>query len=109
MKKLKILALIVILAGFALQSANAQAIVEKSDVGWTIVTPDGEYISTHWHKVQTPSGNILEISIFFEIDVCDPIVPEKGIKKLDSGTGFTLFIMSNGHAVLKLYTNGKYK
>jgi hypothetical protein len=112
MKRIKMLALLIILAGFALQSANAQAIVQKGDQ-WRWNTGYDWYTSHETHEVYTPSCNTL-IILTFHLDLCDPLVPDKGINKVylyDShfGCEWVIFITPDGKALLKMFFNGADK
>jgi hypothetical protein len=89
MKTLKFLALLCILLGFAVNTAQSQAVVMTEDQNdgriptyWNYY--DGvwhKHISTDWHVVITPSGNINGI-FTFKLDLEDPLVPENGVNKI---------------------------
>lgn len=85
MKTLKFWILLCVLIGFAVNAAQAQAVILTEDQNdgripnfWSYY--DGgwhQYISTDWQVVITPSGNINGIFIFY-LNPEDPKVPENG-------------------------------
>lgn len=85
MNTLKFLAVLSILLGFAVSTAQSQAVVIKEDLNpwFSSVWDDG---TEHWypaiHKliVGTPSGNIMATFTFI-LDKRDVLVPDHGVKK----------------------------
>lgn len=80
MKTLKILACLCIMLGFAVSTAQSQAVVIK-DWGKTLSTYEGRYPAISSQIVVTLSGNV-QVTSTYQVDLSDPIVPEKGVNKI---------------------------
>lgn len=106
MKALKFLVALCLYGSFAISSANAQAIVYEGE-SWWWNTGYNTYFTTLTHEVITPSGNHL-IILYFQLDMEDPMVPDKGVFKFLNG-GWEIFINVDGVALAKLQVNGKDK
>jgi hypothetical protein len=80
MKTLKILACLCIMLGFAVSTAQSQAVVIK-DWGKTLNTPDGSYPAISSQIVVTTSGNVMVTSTY-QLDLGNQLVPKKGVNKV---------------------------
>ncbi len=76
----------VIMLGLGLCELQAQAVIFK-DRQWTLDTGYGIYKSEDNRGTFTPSINVVHQQGFI-IDLDDPLVPEKGVKKQDFVTRF---------------------
>jgi hypothetical protein len=87
MKTIKKLALLFIIFAFAASNAKSQAFVihDQTRVLWTGYRA---YLPEDSFAVLTPSGNVL-ISATYQLDPKDPLVPKKGVNKVEvwGGTG----------------------
>ena len=86
MKTLKFFAVLSILLGFAVNTAQSQALVIKDDLDpWFMsYLDDGSeiwYPATHKLIVGTPSGNIMA-TFTFKLDKRDVLVPDHGVNKI---------------------------
>jgi hypothetical protein len=116
MKPLKFLVVLCFVFGFAMNNTQAQAFVihDQTRVLWTDYGP---YLPMDSYAVLTPSGNLL-ISVTYQLDLEDPLVPDKGVNKVPvwGGTGGNDWIWSwNGmryaftDAEMIVNSNGKAK
>ena len=80
MNILKILLVLFITGGFAVNTANSQAVVIKNGDVQILYTDDGVYESVSAQMVVTPEGNLL-IKITWILDPEDSWVPEHGVYK----------------------------
>jgi hypothetical protein len=85
MKMLKILFVLCILFGFAVNKAQSQAASHEdlprilwTDLSWTF----NGYISVDDHLVLTPCGNVLR-TVTYQLSLDDPLVPKKGVNKVE--------------------------
>jgi hypothetical protein len=94
MKPLKIVVVLCFVFGFAMNDAQAQAIVIH-DQTRVLRTGYSPYIPIDSYAVLTPSGNLL-ISVTYQLDLEDPLVPDKGVIKVPvwGGTGGNDWIWS---------------
>jgi len=94
MKTIKFLAVLLIMIGFVTNTAQSQAFVihDQTRVLWTGYSG---YLPDDSYAVLTPSGNVL-LSATYQLDPEDPLVPEKGVKKVAvwGGTGGNDWIWS---------------
>jgi len=86
MKTLKFFAVLCIVLGFAVSTAQSQAVVIKEDLNAWFMSylDDGSeiwYPATHKQIVATPSGNIMA-TFTFRLDQRDILVPEHGVNKI---------------------------
>jgi hypothetical protein len=86
MKTLKFFAVLSIVLGFAVNTAQSQAVVIKEDLDpwFSSVLDDGTeiwYRATHKQIVATPSGNIMA-TFTFKLDQRDVLVPDHGVNKI---------------------------
>ena len=86
MKTLKFFAVLSIVLGFAVNTAQSQALVIKDDLDpWFMsYLDDGSeiwYPATHKLIVGTPSGNIMA-TFTFKLDKRDVLVPDHGVNKI---------------------------
>jgi hypothetical protein len=86
MKTLKFLAVLSVVLGFAVNTAQSQALVIKTDLNpwFSSVLDDGTevwYPATHKLIVGTPSGNIMA-TFTFQLDKRDVLVPDHGVRKI---------------------------
>jgi hypothetical protein len=79
MKTIKLFVFLIIMLGFAVNTAQSQAIIVK-DFKHCLNTQSGIYYTYETQKVDTPSGVML-FKATWHIDLDDPIVPDKGINK----------------------------
>lgn len=82
MTKLKFAAVLCLLCGFAINSANSQAIVFKNNV-WTFTYGSTTYNSVASQTVTTPSGKAT-VNLTFQLTPGVPPVPAKGSVKLSA-------------------------
>ena len=86
MKTLKFFAVLSIVLGFAVNTAQSQAVVIKEGQNpefWS-QWDDGswhQYNATNWQIVATPSGNIMA-TFTFKLDKRDVLVPDHGVNKI---------------------------
>ena len=104
MKAVKFLILAVAAGLLAFNTAKSQAIVKKGEM-WYWHRPDKIYTSTQTHEVYAPSGSI-SLVMFFQLDPNDPLVPEKGVVRINGEVWDTL-VHSDGFAVCTYHLNGK--
>ena len=94
MKTLKLFVILCILFGFGMNTAQSQAFVihDQTRVLWTGYSG---YLPEDSYAVLTPSGNLL-ISATYQLCPEDPLVPDKGVKKVTvwGGTGGNDWIWS---------------
>ena len=86
MKTLKFFTVLSIVLGFAVNTAQSQAVVIKEDLDpwFSSVLDDGTvmwYPATHKQIVVTPSGNIMA-TFTFKLDQRDVLVPDHGVNKI---------------------------
>jgi hypothetical protein len=86
MKTLRFFVALFILLGFAVNTAQSQALVIKEDLNpwFSSVLDDGTevwYPATHKLIVMTPSGNIMA-TFTFKLDHRDVLVPDHGVNKI---------------------------
>ena len=82
MKKLKIFAVLFILLGFAVNTAQSQGAWVENDFWRVLITYNGMYCAEDTHFVLTPSGNLL-LTATYQLKKCDCLVPDKGVNKVD--------------------------
>jgi hypothetical protein len=86
MKTLKFLAVLSIVLGFAVNTAQSQAVVMKEDLNpwfqsWLDDGTEMWYPATHKLIVVTPAGNIMA-TFTFKLDQRDVLVPDHGVNKI---------------------------
>ena len=81
MKNLKIFAVILIMLGFAVNTAQSQGAWVENDFWRVLITKDGMYCADKTHFVLTPSGNLL-LTATYQLK-CDRLIPDKGVNKVD--------------------------
>jgi hypothetical protein len=86
MKTFKFFAVLIIVLGFAVKTAQSQAVVMKEDLNpwFSSVLDDGTevwYPAIHKLIVVTPSGNIMA-TFTFKLDQRDVLVPDHGVNKI---------------------------
>ena len=104
MKGLKFIIIALTAGLFAFNTAKSQSIVYK-DMMWYWHRPNKIYTTTQTHEVNAPSGTI-SIVLFFQLDTDDPLVPKKGVVRINGEVWDTL-IHSDGFAVCTYHLNGK--
>jgi hypothetical protein len=86
MKTLKFFAVLFLLLGFAVSTAQSQAVVITKDLNawyqsWLDDGTEIWYPATHKQIVATPSGNIMA-TFTFKLDQRDILVPDNGVNKI---------------------------
>lgn len=107
MKALRLFVALAIFTGFAVNTAQSQAVVLKDRV-WTLWTDDNGwpgYQSTDAQEVYCPDGTI-NVVITFQLDVNDSWVPKKGVNQLwiyGPYGGCWIYIHPNGKAKVYMH------
>lgn len=100
MKALRFIVALAIIAGFAVSSAQSQAVVVK-DQTWFLWHDGFYYESLDSHEVYCPDGTI-NIVLYFELDPGDPWIPLKGVNQFIIGGPY-------GDCWIYIHPNGKAK